>query len=241
MTMDQAKINWDINGLPHSALFDDKYFSDEDGLLESEYTFCQGNGLYERFRKYVADQPEIFTIVETGFGTGLNFLCAWKLFKENAPDTWKLNYISIDRYPFSAGDLSRASSLWPQLNHYSYQLLEQYGSLGDLNRPVWFDEKRVSLTVIFKDAFDALADLAAKGILVDAWFLDGFAPSKNPGMWSNEVFALMGAMSRSGSTCATFTVAGSVCRGLKAQGFKVEKVKGFGRKRHMLKGKFLHD
>ena len=232
-----AGIQWDKKGLPHSVQFGDKYFCEENGLAESKYIFCGGNQLEERWRLLPKDQPGTFIIAETGFGSGLNFLCAWQLWQECAPTNWRLHYMSIDQYPLSVEDLSRALALWPVLNAYAPLLVEQYAAMANNTCPdFYFEKKNIKVTLILEHVVAALDRLKKEERLVDAWFLDGFAPANNPDMWSEDVFARLAALSQSQTTLSTFTVAGMVRRGLACQGFVVEKVKGFGRKRHMLRG-----
>jgi tRNA 5-methylaminomethyl-2-thiouridine biosynthesis bifunctional protein len=75
-------------------------------------------------------------------------------------------------------------------------------------------------------------------IWVNAWLLDGFAPSKNPDMWQYETLNHMARISRGGTTFATFTSASAVRKTLEKVGFRVKKHSGFGKKREMLAGYF---
>lgn len=232
-TISQADIVWDEKGLPRSVAFDDKYFCELDGYAESLYTFCGGNQLIERFAKL---SSETFVIGETGFGTGLNFLSAWQLFEKHAGTNSRLHFISIEKFPMTVNDLERSLRVWKDLDQQANQLVSQYeqilnGSEGK------FLNGRVMLTVLFDDVLNALEAMRQKSYSIEAWFLDGFAPSKNPEMWSPEVFKRIAAVSHSGTTLATFTCAGHVRRGLEETGFQVEKAPGFGMKRHMLKGR----
>lgn len=236
MKLNHPQITWE-NGLPHSVLFNDKYFCEENGLLESQYVFCEGNHLEERWKNLSSENPGTFTIGETGFGTGLNFLCAWKLWQACAPKNWMLHYISIEKYPLSVEDLKKSLQLWPTIIDYSSQLIELYAQLPNVPF-VGFDDGKVKLTVIFDRVLAALDHMRKHVHVIDAWFLDGFAPAKNPDMWSQDVFTKMAALSRPGTTLGTFTVAGTVRRGLINQGFILTKVEGFGQKRHMLRGVF---
>ncbi len=233
-----AKVDFDKEGAPHSILFDDKYFCQENGLAESQYIFCENNYLKERWSRLAAKVSEIFIIGETGFGSGLNFLCAWKLWDEVSPKNQILHYISIEKYPLSKKDLTQSLDVWSQLKPYAQQLINQYNPSNDSIQTLEFSNKTIRLTIIFKDILEALSDFPNVQP-VDAWFLDGFAPAKNPDMWSNTVFSYMKNLSIKGTTLATFTVAGNVRRGLNNHGFKTVKIKGFGRKRHMLQGTFL--
>lgn len=233
-----ADIEWRDDGQPLSRAFDDVYFSSASGLEETRYVFLQQNELSTRWKALT--DGATFTIGETGFGTGLNFLASWALWDSTAPANARLHFISVEKYPLHPRDLQRALQLWPQLGEYAQQLRAQYPPLlaTGVHR-LQFD--RVSLTLVIGEASAAFASLrqeqASFDRLVDAWFLDGFAPAKNPAMWSPELFENIAALSKPEATFATFTCAGLVKRGLKEVGFTLEKVAGFGRKREMLRGK----
>ena len=232
MTKQHATLDW-ATGLPYSTQFEDIYFSTDSGLEETRYVFLKQNQLPERWQ-----QPDLcqFTIAETGFGTGLNFLCAWQLWNALAPDKARLHFISTEKYPLTPQDMTTALALWPELADLSTQLSAQYQHLSTGWHKLMFDQGRVTLTLLIGDANDTLPQLHA---LVDAWFLDGFAPSKNPEMWQPGLFSAMARLSHPRTTFATFTSAGMVKRGLQASGFHVNKVAGFGRKREMLSGHFV--
>jgi tRNA 5-methylaminomethyl-2-thiouridine biosynthesis bifunctional protein len=218
----------------YSEQFDDIYFSPENGLAESDFVFFEGNDLPARW----AAAGEKFTIAETGFGTGLNFLLACKKFKESVKHkNTELHYISFEKYPLSRDDIAEALECWrAELSPYLDAFLKMYPlRVPGFHRVQLYDN--IFLTLIFDDANDALPQLdVPQG--VDAWFLDGFAPSKNPDMWSDEIFAQMARLSAPTATFATFTAAGFVKRGLQEAGFDVHKVAGFGRKRERLVGAF---
>lgn len=215
-----------------SAQFDDIYFSPENGLEETGHVFLDGNNLPELW-----NNKSHFIIAETGFGTGLNFLAAWTLFERIAKPKQKLHYISFEKYPLSWDECARALAPWRGVFGGR---LDRLRALYPLRVPgfhrVMLNEQ-VTLTLIFDDVNDALPQLDVPSG-VDAWFLDGFAPSKNPEMWTDKVFAEMARLSRESTTAATFTVAGVVKRGLETAGFAVEKRRGFGRKREMLTARF---
>ncbi|MGZ8252540.1 MAG: tRNA (5-methylaminomethyl-2-thiouridine)(34)-methyltransferase MnmD, partial [Methylophilaceae bacterium] len=226
-----ASIRWQA-GQPYSTEFDDIYFSTESGLEETRYVFLAQNQLTERWRSMGAD---LFTIAETGFGTGLNFLCAWQLWDEIAPQQARLHFVSTEQYPLTQADMQTALALWPELSEHSQQLLAQYPDLSSGWHRLVFNQGRVTLTLMIGDANNTLPQLKAH---VDAWFLDGFAPAKNPAMWQPALFANMARLSHAGTSFATFTSAGVVRRGLEAAGFSANKVAGYGRKREMLSGHY---
>lgn len=228
-----ADLEWDEHGQPLSSAFGDVYFSRASGLDETRHVFLQHNALAERF----AALPEgaQLCIGETGFGTGLNFLCAWQLFERTAPASARLHFVSVERYPLTAADLRRALALWPELAIFSEQLQAQYVALNPGFQRLLFAGGRVVLTLLVGDVLERLPELDAR---IDAWFLDGFSPAKNPQMWSPELFAELARLSAPQATLATFTSAGFVRRGLIEAGFSVQRVPGFGHKREMLAGPF---
>lgn len=231
--IEHAHLNWDEHGQPLSSQFDDVYFSKASGLAESQYVFIQHNQLAERFAA-LAD-GETFVIGETGFGTGLNFLCAWQCFLEHAPATARLQFISVEKYPLNKGDLSQALTLWPQLSELREQLLQHYLAIHNGFQHIQLDNERITLTLLIGDALEMLQQLDGN---INAWFLDGFAPAKNPEMWNEHVFAQLARLATAQTTLATFTSAGFVRRGLIAAGFAMQRVPGFAHKREMLAGQF---
>ena len=229
-----AQLDWDDQGRPHSRVFDDVYFSDKSGLEETRYVFLEQNRLQERF----AALPEGGRLVigETGFGTGLNFLCAWQLFEQHAVAGARLHFVSVEKYPLSHADLQRALALWPELQLFAEQLLKQYIAIHQGFQRLVLDNGRVTLTLLIGDALEQLPQLDAQ---VDAWFLDGFAPAKNPDMWTAELFAELARLAAPGSTISTFTSTGWVRRLINAAGFKMKRTPGIGHKWEILRGAFL--
>lgn len=231
MPIQHAQLHWDDQGQPLSSTYDDVYFSRLSGLEETRYVFLQHNRLAERFAALQAG--ECLVVGETGFGTGLNFLCTWQLFRLHAPANACLHFISVEKFPLQVGDLQQALALWPELNELAGALQSLYPALLDGAQSIHLDEGRVRLSLLVGDAAEQLAGLDAR---VDAWFLDGFAPAKNPEMWTDALFQQLARLSAPGATLATFTSAGFVRRGLQAAGFAMQRSKGFGFKRQMLSG-----
>jgi tRNA 5-methylaminomethyl-2-thiouridine biosynthesis bifunctional protein len=237
----KSSIEWQ-QGQPYARAFQDVYFSSDNGLLETEYVFLLGNQLSVRWQHL---NTKSFTIAETGFGTGLNFLSAVKLWLASTPKDTVLHFISLEKYPLNLADITKALQLWPELQAFSTPFLAEYtklisaNALGDTQSVMLFD-KRIKLTLIFDDATTGLKSLklANDSNAIDAWFLDGFSPAKNPDMWQAELFEQMARLSRPSSTFATFTSAGAVRRGIMANGFEVKKQAGYGKKREMLFGSF---
>lgn len=226
-----AQLDWDDQGQPLSRTFGDVYFSRASGLEETRHVFLAHNRLAERCAALPSGGR--LSIGETGFGTGLNFLCAWQLFERSAPADARLHFVSVEKYPLTRADLGRALALWPELEPWASQLLAQYHAVHAGFQRFVFAGGRVVLTLLVGDVLDCLPQLDAA---IDAWFLDGFSPAKNPQMWTPELFAQLAQLSAPGATLATFTCAGFVRRGLLEAGFAMAKVKGFGHKREMLAG-----
>lgn len=235
--IDNAKIEW-RDGQPYASTFQDVYFSSDNGLLETEHVFLQGNDLEIRWQQLNAKS---FTIVETGFGTGLNFLCAAKLWLETAPEDAVLYFVSAEKHPLNLQDITNALRLWPELKVLSSSLLNNYENLLSSPQTIMLFDNRVQLRLLIGDATARLKtfNLPNLGQQIDAWFLDGFSPAKNPEMWMPELFVQMARLSNHATTFATFTSAGAVRRGLLAAGFNVLKRSGFGKKREMLTGKLM--
>ncbi len=229
-----AQLDWDDQGRPYSRVFDDVYFSDKSGLEETRYVFLEQNNLRERFAA-LADGGRL-VIGETGFGTGLNFLCAWQLFEQHAVAGARLHFVSVEKYPLNPPDLQRALALWPELKPFADQLLAQYVAIHQGFQRLILDNGRVTLTLLIGDALEQLPQLDAQ---IDAWFLDGFAPAKNPDMWTAELFAELARLAAPGSTISTFTSTGWVRRLLNAAGFKMKRTPGIGHKWEILRGVFL--
>jgi tRNA 5-methylaminomethyl-2-thiouridine biosynthesis bifunctional protein len=222
-TIEFAAVDWEA-GAPRSIFFDDIYFSGR-GAEETRHVFLDGNGLERRLA--AADR---FALGELGFGSGLNFLSTWALWRRVRRPGARLHYLSVEKFPLRAGDLRRAGAAWPEFADGVDALARIYPPPVAGLHLLRFDDG-VSLTLGFGDAATMLKGCEAS---IDAWFLDGFSPPKNPDMWSSAVFAEIARLSAPGATAATFTVAGAVRRGLEAAGFKTEKRAGYGRKREML-------
>ncbi|MGB5396622.1 MAG: bifunctional tRNA (5-methylaminomethyl-2-thiouridine)(34)-methyltransferase MnmD/FAD-dependent 5-carboxymethylaminomethyl-2-thiouridine(34) oxidoreductase MnmC [Gammaproteobacteria bacterium] len=227
--MDFASIEW-RNGQPYSEKFDDVYYSINNGLAESDYVFLQQNGLHQRFAC-----ANHFVIAETGFGTGLNFALTLQLWDKIAPATAQLDYFGIEFAPLSPDDIRRVAARWPELAAYFSEFINRY-PLPVAGRHMYYVlNDRVRLHLCFMDICDALQ---SESLAVDAWYLDGFSPAKNPEIFNHRVFGLLAQNSAPNATLATYSAAGFVRRGLVEAGFSVEKRKGHGNKREMIMAQF---
>ena len=242
-----VSLTWK-DGLPYSTEYADIYFSKAGGLSEAYHVFIAGNQLIERWQALPLDEPSQFIIAEAGFGSGLNFLLAWMHFDKVAPQSARLHYISVEKHPLTRVDLEHALALWPELSTYAEKLLAIYPVLTPGMHVCAVDEGRVQLTLMLGDVLSSYDELLICGDVhlepklrawaVDAWFLDGFAPAKNPEMWSADFFTVMAKLSKPGATLATFSAATPVKHGLEAAGFKVERQRGYKYKREMIAGFF---
>lgn len=255
-----ATIFVNEHNTPTSQEFGDVYFSVANGAKETDYVFVEGNQLIQKWRAHTCAS---FSIAETGFGTGLNFFRTIQHFYQFRRDhphhvLKQLFYISTEKHPLNKEDAAAVIKLWQQ---------EHFLSLGDSGLSdievvlgAWLDAypvaiegihrrhftrnnaeifARICLDLHYGDAQESFAQMQhpASG-LIDAWFLDGFAPSKNNSLWTIKLFEQIARLSKVNTSFATFTAAGEVKRGLQNVGFNVNKQKGFGRKREMLVGHF---
>jgi tRNA U34 5-methylaminomethyl-2-thiouridine-forming methyltransferase MnmC len=209
-------IEWRAN-VPFSIQFDDPYYSADNGLAEAQHVFLSGNGLPKRF------SPE-FQIAELGFGTGLNLLVALAAWRKSGVKGI-LHFTSFEAFPLTPEQMIKAHEAFPELKKLAIELASHWGNtvtLPDLK----FD-------LILGDARNTLPAWPQKA---DAWFLDGFSPSKNPELWEPTLMTDVAHHTKAGGSCATYTAAGFVRRGLQKAGFAITRTPGFGRKRHMTQG-----
>ncbi len=237
-----ADLDWQlVDGIevPVSKQFGDVYFSKDNGLLETRHVFLNGNDLSTRLAGLQAFK--YFCVGETGFGTGLNILALWQLWQQVRPDNHShLHAISVEKFPLSKSDLIRALKVWPELKPLADQLISQYPlPIAGCHR-LSFPEERFSLDLWLGDAHDIFPSLI-KTATVNAWFLDGFAPSCNPEMWEENVLDNIVRLSETGTTFASFSVAGVLKRGLRKHGISISRPHGFGHKREMLKAIWISE
>ncbi len=224
-----ARVDW-RGSTPISIDHGDSYWMPGRGVEESRAVFIEANQLRQRFAELPAGGR--FVVGETGFGTGLNALLAARCFLDHAPSSSHLDLFSVELRPLKRDDLARAQARVPELVRLSQSLLAGYPPPVAGHHPVWL-HPRVRLVLMLGDAAHCWRVCAAE---VDAWFLDGFAPARNPDLWTTELWTTLARRSRPGATLGTFTAAGDVRRGLQGAGFQVTRVVGFGGKRHRLIG-----
>jgi tRNA 5-methylaminomethyl-2-thiouridine biosynthesis bifunctional protein len=229
LTVPAAVLERNAEGVPFSREFEDIYHPAEGGLAQSRHVFLAGNGLPGRWQ-----DRERFVILETGFGLGLNFLAAWDAWRADPSRPKRLHFVSVEHRPLTREDLAAVLARFEELKSPAHALLAAWPPpLTGFHR-LHFDGGRVALTLMLGEARDMLPQLVASA---DALFLDGFAPAKNPALWSPEVVRELRRLAAPGATLATWTVAGGVRTALADAGFTVEKRAGFGGKREMLVGR----
>jgi tRNA 5-methylaminomethyl-2-thiouridine biosynthesis bifunctional protein len=219
-----------VDGVPYGEAFGDIYHSADGGLAQARHVFLGGNRLPERWR-----DRDRFVILETGLGLGLNFLATWMAWRADPARAKQLHYVTIEKHPFSVDDLAQLHTIWPELADLSAALRAAWPPLVPGFHRLLLDHGRVALTLIFGDIADCLPQVDAR---VDAFYLNGFSPSKNPDMWEPRMLERLNRLAAPEATLATYTVSVAVRKALAQGGFACEKQPGFGRKREMLTGCF---
>ncbi|MFT4719888.1 MAG: tRNA 5-methylaminomethyl-2-thiouridine biosynthesis bifunctional protein [Candidatus Azotimanducaceae bacterium] len=235
--VDHAEIQWRDDTTPWSPAYTDIYWHRLGGLAEKQHVFIEANQLRERWQNL---QQNHFTVVETGFGFGLNFLLAARLWQQVAPNQACLHFIAIEHAPVTPEDLARLYAgllsetaedpAYDGLAELAGALIARYPMPSQGMHALWITDN-ICLTLIYADIVPASTMLSAP---VDAFFLDGFSPSLNSAMWDPRVFELFAKQSHADTTLSTYSVAGVVKRGLRSAGFTIRKVPGFGGKAEML-------
>lgn len=224
-------LDWVDAKAPRATAFDDVYFSAGGGLAEAEAVFLTGCDLP---RAWLG--KDRFAVCELGFGTGLNVLAAWRAWKKTRSNHAILHITSIEAFPLAGKDAALSLQQFPKVADLASALLAKWPVRARAPQRLWFPEDGFALTLCTGEAETILVGLDAQ---FDAWFLDGFAPARNPTMWSEGVFTQIARLSAPAARLATFSVAGGVRRGLESVGFAVEKKPGFGAKRERLEARFV--
>ncbi len=224
-----ARVEY-LTGTLYSSRYSDIYHSADGAIEQARHVFLQGCGLPQAWARRTN-----FVILETGFGAGLNFLATWAAWRDDPARCERLHFISAEKHPFTAADLNSLHANWPKFALQSQELRSHWPMLTSGFHRIELDGGRVHLTLMLGDATDCLSQLQAR---VEAIYLDGFAPDRNPDMWQPMLFHQLARVAARGAFVASYTVAAAVREGLAAVGFSSEKREGFGRKRHCLSARF---
>lgn len=228
--LEPANIVFGADGLPEAPDYGDNYHSDCGALGQARHVFLNGCGLPGRWAG-----RERFCIFETGFGLGTSFLATWQAWRDDPRRPGQLHFFSVEKHPARLEDLERAHGFHPELVELATQLRKAWPPrLSGFHR-LHFEGGRVSLTLLFGDVRRVVGQTLGR---FDAFYLDGFSPTRNPEMWSGELLADLAWLAAPGATLATYTIARTLRDALGEAGFQVEKKPGFGDKRDMLCGRF---
>lgn len=226
---DQPSLLWSEAGFPKDGRSGDVFFSRDGGLGETEAVFLAGCGLPDAWRGRA-----LFSIGELGFGSGLNALACWRLWRDTRQPGAVLHYFSVESHPWTARDAARAHAAFPQIADLSTRLVARWPRRAFGMQRRWFAQDGFCLTLLIGECEQALRGLRGS---FDAWFLDGFAPAKNPQMWSGPVMQEIARLSAPDARLATYSVAAPVREALGDAGFSPSKQPGFGRKRQRLEAR----
>ncbi len=232
MKVEYAELVWTDAGTPRSVDFDDIYHDANDPLGECRHVFLAANRIPAR----MAACDEVFVIAEAGFGSGLNFLLTVNEWLA-AECPCRLHYLGFENRPLRPTDLRRSLARFPELAKPAAWLLEQYPPPAAGCHRLNLHEK-LQLDLLLGDIVETMR-AHGEGLRdkIHAWYLDGFSPGVNPGMWSRELFGFVADSSQPKATVSTYSAAGTVRHGLQYAGFAMKRIHGFGGKRHMLRGK----
>ena len=228
-----ACLEFAPDGTPVSSAYGDVYHSAHGAPAQARHVFLGGNDLPARWAG-----REQFTILETGFGLGLNFLATWAAWQADPSRCARLDFVSVEKHPFHAADLARAHAgwfaAWPEAVPLSTALCAAWPVLTPGAHTLELVGGTLRLTLLFGDACRVLPSL---DLAADAFYLDGFSPARNPELWSSEICVALARCAAPAASLATWSVAGGVRRALAAAGFDLARRPGFAGKREMLVGR----
>lgn len=227
MNKNIASIEWNEAGEPVSTQFEDTYYSKANGQAETDFVFIQNNHLPQRWA-----EGDGLKVAELGFGTGLNFLETWRQWKALRRPHDVLTFESLEGFPLTKTEMTKALSVWETLTEEAATLLaalpDEWPRNGETLRLKL--DPQTQLIIHFGLAEDVIDQFDGHQ---SAWFLDGFAPARNQGMWTDALMREIYQKTELSGTFSTYTSAGWVRRNLEVVGFKVEKIKGYAGKRAM--------
>src|SRR5262245_54945553 len=224
-----GRLSFTEQGVPYSEAFDDVYHSTAGAVGQARHVFLDGNGLTERWAG-----RERFVVLEAGFGAGINLLATWQAWRRDPRRPRRLHFVSIEKHPFAAADAKSIFANLPELRDEAAELEARWPTLVPGAQRIELDRGGVVLTLFLSDVSVA-RDLR---LAADAFYLDGFAPAKNPEMWTPALMRSLARLAAPGATAATWSVAAAVRHALEETGFAVEKRPGFGEKKEMLVARY---
>lgn len=207
-----AAVDFSDPAAPRAPAFDAPYHPVSGAFAQARQVFLAGNDLPERWRGRTR-----FTVLETGFGLGNNFLATWAAWRDDPARCERLCFISIEKHPLRAEDLQRAHAASP-MPELARALIDLWPPATCNLHALDFDAGRVRLLLAFGDVQAWARELVAR---VDAFYLDGFAPARNPAMWEHGVFVMLARVAAPGATAATWSDAHAVRESLRGAGFEV--------------------
>ena len=221
------------NNTLFSEEFDDLYSSAKGAVAECNHVFIKGNNLNERFENLGENSK--FYIGEIGFGIGINFLTTCKSWLDHTKQNQVLEFYSFDKYLFRLSDFKTLNVSCPDLKEYISELERNYPRNIQGAQKISLFGGRIILNLIIGE-IDNTQEYIKLMDKVDAWYLDGFSPSKNPDLWSIKLFKCIHKSCHENTTFSTYTSSGLVKNNLTESGFNHSRAMGFSDKRHMLKG-----
>lgn len=230
MPISPAHLSFAEDGTPYSAEYDDVYHARAGGLGQARHVFLNGNGLPQRWQAAAR-----FVILETGFGQGLNFLATWAAWKADPMRCARLDFLSVEKHPLRREDLAPLHQNLPELAPLAEELQRHWPELTPGFHRLEFENGQVVLTLAFGEAIACVPQFSSE---IDAIYLDGFSPEKNPQMWSPRLLNEIALLSKPGTTLATWAVAAAVRDALSHAGFALERQPGFAGRNRMLVGHF---
>src|SRR5450631_592814 len=237
-------LEYDEAGRPWSSRYGDVYGSRDGALGQARHVYLGGNGLPGKW----AGQRQ-FVILEMGFGLGNNFLATWQAWREDPLRPALLHFVSVEKHPLRVQDMQapeRATAPVAGLSDSLAALADAHAPLRAQLAARWplplpglhrleFEDGCVVLTLALGDALDVVPQLA---LGADAFFLDGFAPDRNPSMWEPRLVKALARLARPGASAASYTCARPVLDALASSGFEVHLPPGYGKKRQMLSARY---
>lgn len=222
-----ATVAFNEQGVPMHPRYGDVYHPPWGALEQAARVFLRGNGLPQRWQG-----RDTFTVCETGFGLGHNFLALWQSWRTDPQRCHHLHVVSFEAHPFNRGDLAQLlGRLTGAERGLADQLIQAWPPLLPGLHRLEFEGGHLTLTLAFGQIERLARQVTAR---VDAFFLDGFAPRVNPQMWSRSLFGQLVRIANVGATAASWCCAGEVRRSLRDAGFLVSKAAGYGGKREIM-------